>query len=96
MVISFGTTGHLSASREQKSSPHDLFKPSSASILPASQTRAQVAELADALGSGPSGVLLPVEVQVLSWALCRKYRMEPFGIPWNFEGFFLLMIAYSS
>ena len=30
---------------------------------------AQVAELADALGSGPSGILFPVEVQVLSWVL---------------------------
>ena len=31
-------------------------------------TPAQVAELADALGSGPSGILFPVEVRVLSWA----------------------------
>ncbi len=31
-----------------------------------------MAELADALGSGPSGVLLPVEVQVLSWVLKSK------------------------
>jgi hypothetical protein len=33
-------------------------------------TRAEVAELADALGSGPSGLTMPVEVQVLSSALC--------------------------
>jgi len=32
---------------------------------------AEVAELADALGSGPSGLTMPVEVQVLSSALCR-------------------------
>src|SRR5262245_19261290 len=30
---------------------------------------AEVAELADALGSGPSGLTMPVEVQVLSSAL---------------------------
>ncbi len=33
------------------------------------QRIAEVAELADALGSGPSGLTMPVEVQVLSSAL---------------------------
>jgi hypothetical protein len=33
---------------------------------------AEVAELADALGSGPSGLTMPVEVQVLSSALTRQ------------------------
>ena len=36
---------------------------------------AQVAELADALGSGPSG-LRPVEVRVLSWALSAIYYWQ--------------------
>ena len=44
------------------------------------------------LGSGPSGILFPVEVQVLSWALCNRNKLEPFGIHWNFEGFFLLTL----
>src|SRR5947199_8815741 len=35
------------------------------------EAQAEVAELADALGSGPSGLTMPVEVQVLSSALCR-------------------------
>ena len=34
--------------------------------------KAEVAELADALGSGPSGLTMPVEVQVLSSALENK------------------------
>ena len=33
---------------------------------------AEVAELADALGSGPSELTMLVEVQVLSSALCRE------------------------
>ena len=36
------------------------------------QPEAEVAELADALGSGPSGLTMPVEVQVLSSALSHK------------------------
>lgn len=36
------------------------------------QHEAEVAELADALGSGPSGLTMPVEVQVLSSALLRR------------------------
>jgi hypothetical protein len=35
-------------------------------------SQAEVAELADALGSGPSGLTMPVEVQVLSSALTGK------------------------
>ncbi len=35
-------------------------------------SQAEVAELADALGSGPSGLTMPVEVQVLSSALQQK------------------------
>ena len=34
--------------------------------------QAEVAELADALGSGPSGLTMPVEVQVLSSVLSSK------------------------
>ena len=40
------------------------------------QTQAEVAELADALGSGPSGLTMPVEVQVLSSAFKKDLRRK--------------------
>ena len=91
-AIPSGPTEPATEPGGQKTPTADLFKPPPASILPTSQRRAQVAELADALGSGPSGILFPVEVQVLSWALCNRNKLEPFGIHWNFEGFFLLTL----
>ena len=44
-------------------------------IFAAQRTPAQVAELVDALGSGPSGGNI-VEVRVLSWAPVKKIQVS--------------------
>ncbi len=43
---------------------------------PFNEMQAEVAELADALGSGPSGLTMPVEVQVLSSAYSKRTYVE--------------------
>lgn len=36
-----------------------------------------------------------MEVQVLSWVIFRTNKLEPFGIQWDFEGFFFALIDFA-